>query len=64
MSRSGSIRREPDEKRIDLRGRRLCEDDNFIQPHVYRTIRRIDMGPIVAGALAAVYERQWRRASN
>ena len=32
-------------------------EGQFIQPHVYRTIRKIEMGPIVAAALAALEER-------
>jgi hypothetical protein len=33
-------------------------DSVFVRPHVYRTPRRIEMGPIVAAALAALEARQ------
>lgn len=33
-------------------------DELFIEPHVYRKPRRIDMGPVCAAAYAAVAERR------
>lgn len=36
-------------------------DAQFITPHVYRTIRKIDMGPIATAAKAAVASRQKER---
>lgn len=63
MKRGGSVARVPGEKYIDLRNHRIRDDAPFVEPHVYRQVRRIDMGPVVEAALAAVYERRWRRAS-
>lgn len=37
-------------------------DAQFITPHVYRTIRKIDMGPVATAAKAAVAARQKARA--
>ena len=62
MTRGGGVRREPGEKFIDRRSSNLGDDALYIQPHKYREIRKIDMGPIVAAALEAVFERRWRRA--
>lgn len=39
-------------------------DSSFVHTHVYRVPRKIDMGPVVAAALEAVYERRWRNAST
>ena len=36
---------------------RLC-DELFIEPHVYRKPRTIDMGPVCAAAYAAIAQRQ------
>ena len=44
------------DKPIDLTGR--LSDTAFIEPHVYRTPRRIDMGPIVTAAWSAVEARR------
>ena len=44
------------DKPIDLTGR--LGDAAFIEPHVYRTPRRIDMGPIVTAAWSAVEARR------
>lgn len=33
-------------------------DDLFIEPHIYRVPKRLDMGPIVAAAMAALADRR------
>ena len=47
--------------RINRSGHATDDDSAYIKPHKYRTPRRIDMGPIVRAARAAVAAR---RAGN
>lgn len=42
-------------KSLEIRGGH--DDDKFISAHVYRVPRKLDMGPIVAAARAALAER-------
>lgn len=63
MTRTNGIRRHPGEKHIDLRSGRICDDQPFVQPHVYREIPPMDWGPIAGPAREAARARILARQS-
>jgi hypothetical protein len=60
MSRDGGFKIETDGSSIDSKpfDMDVLSDENFIEKHVYRTIRKIDMGPVATKALADMNDRR------